>query len=354
MSRPGVVGRIGAVQALLWPFGRRHRRHLGVGFLSTIALVLCRLAFPIPLKGIVELSVPSSAKGRMVVDLLPTWGDPVLWLSAGAVGLAVLGGLAEHFQRLSFARFTSRSLNDARMAAMTSIGAPEGRKRDPGTLVACIVADSARVKQGLKGLLNHVTANGLLFLTVCGVLLATDVRLGLIQLAGGAVVTVIALFGASRVAGVAERHRAGEGDLADAVHRALLGGGDDSHGGDFEDVDAASGVADIEMSRWEGRTTCAVQVTLTVMGGALLWIGLRAVDAGRMATGDLVAVVAYLLILHEPTVRLARQVARLGPVLASAERLAPFLRPEPRADDAALAAAPADPERVSLPGRPPR
>ena len=75
-------------------------------------------------------------------------------LAAGFVSLALTAGMAEYFQRLAFANFANRSVNDARSAANARVS-----RRDTASsadLAAQVLADSARVKQGLKGVLNHI------------------------------------------------------------------------------------------------------------------------------------------------------------------------------------------------------
>jgi hypothetical protein len=54
------------------------------------------------------------------------------------------------------------------------------------------------------------------------------------------------------------------------------------------------------------------------------------VAAGRLDTGELFTVVGYLLVLHGPGVRLARQTARLGAVMVNARELGAVLEAAPR------------------------
>ena len=177
----------------LVPFGRRHRRFVLRGLTSALAYVAVRLVFPLPLKAIVERSAAPANNLPALPALVPDWGDPVAWLALGFVALSVLAGLAEHLQRMNFARFSSRTINDVRVVAMTRINATEDDGLAPGDVVARIVSDTYRVKQGLKGVLNNIVRNGLLAVSTSGALALIDPRMGVIQLAGSAAVFGLSL-----------------------------------------------------------------------------------------------------------------------------------------------------------------
>jgi hypothetical protein len=95
--------RIGAVRRRLAPHIRRHRRWLVSGTLGTLLVVACRLSFPWPLRGVLELAFEE--RGSEVAGLVPSAGDPVLWLGGAFVAIVLTQGLAELIQRVSFARF---------------------------------------------------------------------------------------------------------------------------------------------------------------------------------------------------------------------------------------------------------
>ncbi|HET8959434.1 hypothetical protein [Nocardioides sp.] len=294
----------------LLPFARPHRSSLGHGLAFTCLLVGARLALPLPLTAVVA---GASAPGGGAL--------PATVLSAVFVGLALTAGLAEHQQRLAFAHFAGRTIADARDAAIARVQRDGGDRS--GDLTAQVIGDALRAKQGLKGVLNHITVNGLLVFGVCAALALSDLWLGLVQLAGALLLVVVAVFGAARVGTVAAEHRGHEVALAGSVHR-LAGGGlrvDGDVIATLRERDADSGVADIAITRWEGATTCVVHLVLVASAAAVLLLGASAVDSGRMATAELFGVMAYLLVLHGPAIRFARQITRTAPLLVSARQL---------------------------------
>ena len=54
-------------------------------------------------------------------------------------------------------------------------------------------------------------------------------------------------------------------------------------------------------------------------------------EGGRLSAAVMFSVVAYMLMLHRPGVRLARQITRLGPLLVSANHLGRVLTGDLRA-----------------------
>lgn len=321
--------RVRTLRRGLLPHGRRHKGLFARGLVFTFVLVGSRLALPLPLTAIVERS---STRTQHVTLL---GADPVALLAAGFVSLALVAGLAEHFQRLAFAHFAGRSVSDARSTALARVQTGHATGAAPDDLTAEVIADSARVKQGLKGVLNHIFLNGLLVLGGCIALAVADTQLGLVQLAGAGVVLAVAILGATRVAAVAAEHREGEATLAGVLHGLVTHEqGERNRQGlaDLHAHDAASGKADVAMTRWEGRTTCAVHVVLTLTAAVVLALGVSATETGRIDTGSLFTIVAYLLLLYGPGVRLARQITRIGPLLVSASHLGLVLVEEPPTD----------------------
>ena len=127
-------------------------------------VVACRLAFPWPLRGVLQLAF--SPDTNTVPGFVPSSGSPELWLGGAFIAIVLCQGLAELVQRLSFARFSIGLVHDARAAAIDILSDPRasaGADRDPGDLITRVIGDSARVKSGLKGVLIRMTQNGIFF-----------------------------------------------------------------------------------------------------------------------------------------------------------------------------------------------
>ena len=296
----------------LLPFARPHLGSLGRGLVFTCLLVAARLALPLPLTAAVDRASSPD-----------TGSVPAAVLSVAFVGLALAAGLAEHWMRLAFAHFAGRTITDSRDAALARVQAHGG---DPsGDLTAQVLVDALRTKQGLKGVLNHITVSGLLVVGVCVALAVTDLLVGLVQLAGAFLLLVVAVLGASRVGTVAAEHRNHEVALARSVHRLATdeasGSVDPERLATLRDLDAESGAADIAMTRREGLTTWVANGVLVASAAAVLVAGMHEVEVGRLSTAGLFGVMAYLLVLFGPAIRFARQITRTAPLLVSARQL---------------------------------
>lgn len=294
---------------------------------GSLLVVACRLSFPWPLRGVLELAFGTNGKGSRVVELVPSVGDPVVWLGASFLALALGQGLAEIIQRVSFARFSIGLVHDARGAAVDAVASPGYASRsadDPGDLIARVIGDSARLKAGLKGVLTRMTQNGVFFAGVAVLLIFMEPRLGLAFLTGGLVLCSVAAFGGARVSVISRRLRRKEGELAASMHRMLVreGAGQAVPPSKHEVGERA----EAKTTKLEGFYIWAVHGVLGLTACSVLVLGLQAVRAGRLEPADLFTVLFYLMMVHNPTVRVARQTVRLGRVLASAERLATVLK----------------------------
>jgi ABC-type multidrug transport system fused ATPase/permease subunit len=302
----------------LVPFSRRHRRPLAQGVLFSAVLVGARLALPVPLTRVVDQATASPAASSP--------SGPIALLSAAFVGLALVAGVAEHYERLAFAHFAGRTVSDARSAALAAVSDDDGSAS--ADLTAQVLGDCTRVKAGLKGVLNHITVSGLLMVGVCVALMVTDATVGLTVAAGVLVLAVVAAGGAVRVGAIAAEHRRHEVALAAAVHRLVVQERGADNRQDLESLrtlDSVSGDADVGMTQWEGLTTWIGHIVLLVASAIALLTAVHATQGGTLTTGTLFAVMAYLLVLHGPAIRFTRQVTRIAPLLVSARELGKVL-----------------------------
>ena len=60
---------------------------------------------------------------------------------------------------------------------------------------------------------------------------------------------------------------------------------------------------------------------LVASAAAVLLLGVNEVASGRLTTAGLFGVMAYLLVLHGPAIRFARQITRTAPLVVSARQL---------------------------------
>lgn len=309
-------------------FGKPYRGHLRRGALASILVVGCRLAFPWPIRGLIELDLQHGQRAAAIVGLVPGVGSPLLWLGGSFVVIVLLQGVSEYFQRLAFARYAVGLTRDVRGDVLARLVARDATlaEREPGDLLAHLVGDSARLKSGVKNGLIAAGRNGCFFLGVFAIIALIDLRIGLIFLAGGILGFGLSLFGAGRSYRRARRSRRNEDRLAGNLHRLFAG---DEPTIELDDS-VGSGSAESKLTKIEGLTTIAVHAIYAASTCVILVLTFDGVRSGGLTAGAAFTILAYVLLMHNRIVRLGRLIVRMGRVLASAERLARLVKNAPR------------------------
>jgi len=315
---PKTLRRTRAAYHSLVPYGTPHRRYLLKGAVATVFLVAARLAFPWPLRGLMEIVFPKKGSGRglRVVSLVPHYGDPVVWLIGAFVAIILIWAVAESRQRLAFTRYAVGLSSNLRAAAIACVPGRAASGSAAGDLISTVTGDTARVKTGVKSILIGISRNGAFFLGVAVIVTLIDPVVGLVFVAGGLATVVAGGWGASRSSRIIRRSRQREGALADELHRHLAGDQELSAPtrGDRE--------PDSKATRVEGAATFTVHAILAAATCAMLLLTINDARAGKLSAGSVFTILAYVLLMHNKTVGLGRSIVRVGRVLPSAERIA--------------------------------
>lgn len=310
-------------------YARAHRRWFIRGSFFAILLVAVRVAMPWPLQFLIK---PWLANGSVADASLFGWHPAVIVGVAYALLVTVLG-FADFRLRLDFARFAIGVVRDVRAAVIGGIRRIRRLEADhtTGDLVTRLIGDSARLKAGLKGFLVHVATNGLFFLGISAVLLWMEWRIGIIFLAASVLTVMVTVIGASRIFRRATKYRRKESKIANTIAARLALHADeedeDDDGLDEESLGAnrSSGRHEASITRVQGLTTWSAHLILAIAVPMALWQGYHAVNTGLIDAGEFFVVMLYALMILGPMVRLTRQGARWGKILANAERLSDLL-----------------------------
>lgn len=303
------------------PYIMDNRRLLALGCLLAFAVVAIRVALPWPLKAILHQWVDPSEGPATGVS---TWFDsinPTVVNAAFFLGLLMMLGWVDYWQRLYFARFSINVAHDLRLAAVDAAVCRSANQFDKvatGDLVSRLIGDLARFKSGLKGFLVHVATNGLYFVGVMAVLFYVDLKIGIVMSLAGLLIGVGTWWGATATYQRAKRYRQKEGDLAESIQRAT---GGRSGSADFAVGSRESGSHEAALTQIQGRTTWFSHAIFGVAVVACLILGGRAVEAGTLEATSMVIFVLYALMLRAPMVQLSRQGARTGKILACLVRI---------------------------------
>jgi ATP-binding cassette subfamily B protein len=300
------------------PWVRRHQRKLGLGAALSVLVIGIRLSLPWLFRGLLEPLISSNEAHQKLSSAV---GEPLLF-GVLVFGLLVALGLVDYLMRLQFAQFAIGVVREVRAKALQSAIQidPRIRPSRPGDLVARLVGDTARIKEGLKGFLVHVATNGLMLVGVSVVLLCVDATLGAIFAGAYAVIGGVVAYAATRVYRRMQKLRSKEGLLADSIHEAWQ---DDRT---FAALNVSSGKHEATITRLQGRTTWAVHAIFGLAVLLLIWFGSRAVIDGTLSGADMLVFVLYALMTRAPIVQLARQGTRTGKILACVQRLEEVIR----------------------------
>lgn len=319
----------------------RHRRGFLLASLSALIVVGTRLALPWSLRALVEpwMAAPTGAPtGLLSMEMSG--------LALAFLGLVALLGFADYRLRLHYARFAIGFVRDVRADCFRAV-LQSGQAVRAGDLVTRLVSDTARIKAGLKGFLVHVATNGLLAAGVTLVVLWMDPAIGLVFVTAVLVTLFVTVLAAARIFLLAAKFRRKETQLADSIQEAAVQPWVEES---FGVVNHSSGTHEAAITRAQGRTTWAVHL---IIGSAVLgavWAGGRSHAAGSLGTGDLLVLVMYGLMIIGPVVRLARQGARTGKILACLERLRDLAITDRSGSPAEASPTRRSPDRIVLEG----
>ena len=319
---------------VIGPFGRPYRRYLVRGWLGALLVVACRLAFPWPLRGAMEIAFhKTGGRGGVVASLVPSVGGKLAWLVGAFTVIVLAQGLGEYVQRLGFARYAVGLSRDARAVAMRALAESGSLAAEPGDATTRIIGDASRVRSGVKVGLISLTRNGIFSLGVTAILSVIDLTIAMVFLGGGLAALAIGLVGAGRVHTITRRSRRRESKLAATLHLHSTG---EVAADKLPKALEPGTSADSKATRVEGATTFVVHVAYSVSTCAILALAIDAGRTGRLSFGSVFTVLAYVLLMHNRTVRLGRTVVRAGKLLASATRLAEVVSaPKPLAGSGA-------------------
>jgi ATP-binding cassette, subfamily C, bacterial CydC len=322
MRRSAAQQKAAAAMRLLAVHGAPHRGLLNAGLLATVFVVLCRLAMPWPLRGVLEI-----ASGRPpVLGGEGSWVTQTLWMGAIYVVIATILGYVEMRQRVSLKEFATHTVHDLRDAAVASLENAT-TKKPLSDLLSRIIGDTARVKAELSGILVHVSQNGLLFLAVCALFAVLSPKLSLFFLLGGMFAVFVGYRATKPIGEVTKLQREREAQYARHVQEVLSG---DPGEEDDSELNEGSARADINATRLIALSAWIVHIGLAVITGVALLVAVNEVKQGRIQLGDVFLFIAYVLTVHRRMIQVGRQLARSGKLVANVARVGELLDSGPK------------------------
>jgi len=334
--------KVRGVAALLWPHTRGDRKLLALGAGLSLLLIALRVAQPWPLKWILDL-LTARHEHAVLGGILkpPALGIPGLSLAYIAITLSA--ATVAYAERLVLAGLGNRVIYRLRTALFGHVLRQPlafHESRTTGELLTRIVYDTARLRQGVNAILLRIFQTAALFVAMLVVLLTLNA--GLAAIVGLGALLALAAMGWSgrRIAGAASKQRKKEGRLATTVAEDLLGVRElqTYRAGSWPDErfgrkNVKSLVHEQRVRQLAAWLVLRIEVLVAVSIAAILWVGGREVQAGRLTPGDLVLFVSYAVGLYRPFEQFARQAYKLGKTLACGDRLRKIMDETPTIAD---------------------
>jgi len=196
-------------------------------------------------------------------------------------------------------------------------------------------ADSVYRVQYDAASIQHATVDGLIplaseavaFVVTVSVVARLDWRLAIVALAAAPVLVLLTHQYQARMRPVYRDAYGLESDAMGVVQEVLTSlrvvkafGREDREQHRFLERSARSASARVRLSVAEGIFALGVNLTTALGTGAVLWLGVRSVQSGRLTVGELLVVMAYLIQLYGPLKSVSQTVGAMQSALAGAER----------------------------------
>ena len=253
----------------------------------------------------------------------------------GVVALSAAGGLLDMAGVLCVERAAERIGHDLRARLFGHAVSRSLRWHDrvrTGEILSRLTTDVSRLLDAVTALAETLVPDLVMLIAVLVVLLAFDPALALVGLAALPVLAVLAVRQRRRVRADQNTARAESGrltaattDLLRNVRAVQAFGRADRAARVFGTRNRALLDAQVRAAGTAARWTPLADVVLAAGAGLVLLVGGREVLAGRLSTGELLVVVAYLKDLYSPVRALTRLSTTLAKAGASAARVAEVL-----------------------------
>jgi ATP-binding cassette subfamily B protein len=329
MSHNGTHGR-----GLYWRLAREVRpywRHLGALFLLSLLAPPLALLTPVPLKLVVDHVIGSRPLPKLLEAVLPHSENALLALAVGLlVAVACLNQLREYATSLLSAYTGERLLRGFRAQLFRrvqrlSIAYHDARGTADSTYRIQYDATSLQ-NLAVEGVVPFIASG----LTVCSMLYVTariDWKLALVAVAFSPFIFIISRSSRSKLRRQSRVLKELESSALSVVQEVLGAarvvkafGQEDREEGRFVERSNEGMKARLGLVFLEGNFGIVVALISAAGMAAVLYLGVRDIQAGRLTLGNLIVVMGYLTQLYAPLKTISKKMASMQSHLAGAER----------------------------------
>lgn len=332
---------------LLAPYVADNWRLMSVAMACALGATLMKVLRPWPIKVLFDVVLIPQAAPAGQQWLLRLQGVPTDSLVA-AVCLALLGvtglwGLFSYGQAYLTARagqVVVFSLRRRTYSHLQRLSLSFHQRKQRGDLLMRLTGDINVLRDMLVDALLLGVSEALMLVAMVSVMLLLDWKLTLVALALLPLLALTTFRFSVQIRQAARKQRKKEGRVAAMIGEMLGGialiqayGRERYQDKRFKKSNRKSLKAGLRTTRLEASMARLVEVLLAAGTAAVLWVGVRRVQAGVLTPGDLLVFTAYVHSSYRPLRKLARVSTRLSKAVVCAERITEVLRREPEVQD---------------------
>jgi len=315
---------------------------LGILGVSLVATPLALLS-PVPLKIVVDNVLGGQPLPEAVQAMLPTGASSSTAILAMAIGLLLLVTLLEQLQGLASSLL--RSYTGERMVLnfraqlfrhVQRLSLVYHDRKGTADAAYRILWDTEAVRSVAIDTVPSLVTAAFTLIAMVYVVFRIDWQLALVALAVSPFLFIMTRAYRTRLRSQSRETKKLESAALAVVQEVLASlrvvkafGQEDREQERFVDRSSQGMRARIRYTVTEGGLGLLLGMTTALGTAAVLWIGVRNIEAGTLTLGSLLLVMGYLSALYGPLSTLSRASARLQSSLASAERAYSLLDQEP-------------------------
>lgn len=317
-----------------------YRLHLVGALIAALLIAAMEVVLPWPLKYIIDNVLGdaplSDPVGRLVTSRFGD--DPRLLSLVFGVLVIVLTALRSLFSFLHNylkgtlqARSTWRLRSDL-FARLQLLSLQFHDRSYTSDVSGRVNGDAARIMEALVGSAAAVVVSLCTFIGIVGTTLLVNWRFSLLALAYLPLLLLVFSRFHRRITASTATVRTQEGQMAKVAQQAVGAirvvqayGREDGEQRRFNLHGASHLRAEVRATRWQAALDPVVDVVKACGFVALLWYGVAQVFAAQLTVGELILVLAYLMILYSPLRQLGQLADTLQHAAISGERVAELL-----------------------------
>ena len=334
---------LGRVYRRFSPHLRPFRRTLLGAGACMVGVTAMEIARPWPLKIIFDgLLMPQPEPDAVTGAVLSAsgGGDMLLAVTAGAIlVLAVLSGLFGFGQSYLLATVGQKVVARIREQLYSHIQRLSHSFHEAsrtGDLLARLTEDVRMMRDLMVNAVIYTGARTLVIAGTLVVMMLMDWRLTLVAVSILPLLVLATHRFGNEIKGAARKKRRKESRIAEVMTESISSiklvqayAREAYEEGRFARQNSSSAKAGLVATRLEAHLDRVVQVILAVGTCAVLWYGVKRVQAGALSPGDLLVFSAYLVTLYKPVRKLAALTGRISKATVCGERILSILDLEP-------------------------